>query len=890
MITSWKLFLQDFVRLWRTPQVWVILIGLMVTPALYSWVNVSGFWDPYGNTEHLKVAVVNEDKGASSDLTGDIDVGGQMMEKLHNNDKLGWQFMDRGEAEHAVKSGDVFASIIVPEDFSSDFVSLFQGTYSQPTLEYQVNEKINAIAPKVTDTGSSTLETTISATFNENVAKSVSTELRNSGGDLSDRINSTAGNTANSFSETADTVANSRNSLADVNATIDDARPTIAQARTALGSVQTTIDDAQQALNQVTSLTDEVQKEVTSFADDATAAYIQGTTALADGTANANANIGSVTGRLNGALNRVDAATDGAQGILGQADKAIDQLAGVAALPALPPEISQQINQSVSDLRDRNNQNRAVLGELDSLNSDTNATLDSLNKTSELLDSMASQARDDSHGLRDDVANGLPKLNSALSNVSATAGRLSASLNSQKALVGQTDGLLGGVDGQLTHAQEVVKRFSVDLDRVEEGLRSARTDVIALSNTANNNTVLKSVNGLDTDHVSSFLSSPAEMESHAVFPVTHYGSGMSSLFINLTLWIGAFMLLIIFRAEVDPQGRRDLTINKAYFSRFLLLGFFAIAQALIVSIGNLVIGVEHVSATAYVLTSVFISLCYLSITYGLVSTFGHVGRGIAVVLAFIQIPGASGLYPIEMTPDFFRAVHPFLPFTYGIDAMRETVGGFYGTHYIRDIAALTGMAVVAYLVGTLLRRGLSNVTMLVNDELAKGGLVINEQVHLIGSRYRFTDLLYASADREGYQKSLDTKWMTARKNYSQLMKLTIAIGVALVLALVICSRFMPDQKAILFGIACLVALIAVAVICSLEYVKQSIAHDNRLADLSDEEIQQHLEHQRQNPNQYRLEDVQSDKHAEISSTPQSQGDTTDKPAVDGEESGKGDKS
>ena len=82
MITSWKLFLQDFVRLWRTPQVWVILIGLMITPALYSWVNVSGFWDPYGNTEHLKVAVVNEDKGASSDLTGDIDVGGQMMEKL----------------------------------------------------------------------------------------------------------------------------------------------------------------------------------------------------------------------------------------------------------------------------------------------------------------------------------------------------------------------------------------------------------------------------------------------------------------------------------------------------------------------------------------------------------------------------------------------------------------------------------------------------------------------------------------------------------------------------------------------------------------------------------------------------------------------------------------
>ncbi|QRJ59193.1 YhgE/Pip domain-containing protein [Corynebacterium macginleyi] len=890
MITSWKLFRQDFVRLWRTPQVWVILIGLMITPALYSWVNISGFWDPYGNTEQLKVAVVNEDKGASSDLTGNIDVGGQIMKKLHNNDNLGWQFLDRDEAAHAVKSGDVFASITVPEDFSSDFISLFEGNYSQPTLEYQVNEKINAIAPKVTDTGSSILETTISATFNESVAKSVSTELRKSGSELSDRISSTAGNTANSFATTADTVANSRNSLADINATINNARPTIAQARKSLGSVRTTIDHAQQALNQVTALTDEVQREVTSFADDATTAYIQGTTALADGTANANASIGSATGKLSGALNRVDAATDGARGILGQADQAIDKLASVATLPALPPELTQQIQQSVSELRERNNQNRAVLGELDSLNSNTNATLDSLNKTSELLNSMAAQARDDSLRLRDDVANGLPQLNSALSNVSATAGRLSASLNSQKALVGQTDGLLGGINEQLPHAQEVVKRFSVDLDRIEEGLRSARTDVIALSNTANNNTVLKSVNGLDTDHISSFLSSPAKMDNHAVFPVTHYGSGMSSLFINLTLWIGAFMLLIIFRAEVDPQGRRDLTVSKAYFSRFLLLSFFAIAQALIVSIGNLVIGVEHVSASAYVLTSVFISLCYLSITYGLVSTFGHVGRGIAVVLAFIQIPGASGLYPIEMTPDFFRAVHPFLPFTYGIGAMRETVGGFYGAHYIRDLAALTGMAVVAYLMGTFLRRGLSNVTMLVNDELAKGGLVIHEQVHLVGSRYRFTDLLYASADRDGYQRSLDTKWVTARKNYSQLMKLTIAIELALLFALVILSRLIPDQKAIFFGIACLVALLAVAVICSLEYVKQSIAHDTRLAALSDEEIQQHLDHQRQNSNQHRLEDVRSDKHAKISSTPQSPADATDSPAADGDASQKGDQS
>nr|WP_282439157.1 YhgE/Pip domain-containing protein [Corynebacterium kefirresidentii] len=867
--------------MWRTPQVWVILIGLMITPALYSWVNISGFWDPYGNTEHLKVAVVNEDKGATSEMTGHLDVGGQMIDKLHDNDRLGWQFMDRQEAEDAVKKGDVFASVIVPEDFSADFVSLFKGTYSQPTLEYHVNEKLNAIAPKITDTGASTLDTTISTTFNEQVADSVATELKNSGGDLSQKINRTASDTADSFSETADTVANSRSQLADVHATIDDARPTIAQARESLGTVQQTVDDAQTALNEVTSITAEVQREVTSFSDDATAAYVEGTTALADGTASANATVGSVSGKLRGALTRVDAASAGAAGIVGEADRAIDQLDKLASSPALPPQVSQQIKDQVGDLRERNNQNRAVLGDLDSLNGDTNDTIDSLNKTTSLLDKMAAQTRDDSHALRDNVAEGLPKLNAALSDVTATTGKLSASLESQKALVGQTDGLLGGVDKQLNQAQQVVERFSVDLDGIEQGLRASRSDVLALSNTANNNSILQSVKGLNTDEVSSFLASPAEMESHAVFPVKHYGSGMSSLFINLTLWIGAFMLLIIFRAEVDPQGRKNLTITKAYLARFLLLSFFAIAQALIVSIGNLAIGVEHANAVAYVGTAVIVGLCYLSITYSLVSTFGHVGRGIAVVFAFIQIPGASGLYPIEMTPDFFRAVHPFLPFTYGIDAMRETVGGFYGNHYARDLCALIGMAAIAYLIGSVMRRGLSNVNMLVNDELRKGGLVINEQVHLVGSRYRFTDLLYALNDREAYQQSLENKWGMARRNYSQLMKITVAVGLALVVALGIYSRINPGEKAIIFGLACLVTLIAVGVICSLEYVKQSIAHDNRLADLSDEEIQEHLEHQQEHPNRYLLEDLDEE------SAPVDTSETKEIPAVEGDDPGKG---
>ena len=840
MSTSWKVFVEDLARLWKTRKVWVILIGLAITPALYSWVNIAAFWDPYENTQNIKVAVVNEDEGASSDLTGDLDIGAELVSQLKENDKLGWQFVDRGEANHAVHNGDVFASITVPKTFSQDFLSLFQGTYSQPTLEYAVNEKLNAIAPKITDQGASTIDTTISSAFNEQVAKSAATELRKSGHDLDFRIGDTANQASDSFTRTANTVADSREQLATVQARLDNARPALGEAREALVAVERTIDSAQTALGQVESITSEVQRQLTTFADEATAAYVQGTTALADGAASAHATVNSVSGQLTGALNRVGAATDGASGIVDQADQAIGRLGDLTNLPALPPQISGQIQQTVDDLQNRNSQNRAVLGELSALQDSAKNTLNSLNDTAAALDRATNAVREDSVGLRDSINNTVPQLNAAISQVSATAANLSATLGAQKTLLAEADGLLSGVDSQLLRAKDVVSDFSGDLDGIESGLRTARTDILTLGNLAQDNPALQSVNALNADDVSSFLASPVELETHAVFPVSHYGSGMSSLFINLTLWIGAFMLMIIFRTEVDPRGREHLTVREAYRSRYWLMGVFATVQALIVSIGNLVIGVEHVSKIGYVLTAVILSLCYLAIIYGLVSAFGHIGRIIAVVYAFVQIPGASGLYPIEMTPDFFRAVYPFLPFTYGIGAMRETVGGFYGNQYWVNLLAITGMAIVAFVVGMLARRSLSHVNILVNDQLDKGDLVINEKVHLTDSPYRLSDIVDALRDRKGYQENLDSRWGSGRRNYSQLMSITIGVGALLVLILGIVSRFNPHEKAIFFGLACLVVLIAVVIICTLEYIKQSVARDNSLADLSDDELKQQL--------------------------------------------------
>lgn len=43
----------------------------------------------------------------------------------------------------------------------------------------------------------------------------------------------------------------------------------------------------------------------------------------------------------------------------------------------------------------------------------------------------------------------------------------------------------------------------------------------------------------------------------------------------------------------------------------------------------------------------------------------------------LQLGGAAGTYPIELSPKFYQMIHPFMPFTYSVNAFRNTlmIGG-----------------------------------------------------------------------------------------------------------------------------------------------------------------------------------------------------------------------
>ncbi|HCB27309.1 MAG TPA: phage infection protein [Enterococcus sp.] len=160
-----KLYLLDWKRIFKNPIATILIIAIMIIPSLYAWFNIKALWDPYGNTGELPIAVYSADKPA--EFQGkEIAIGKEVIKSLHDNKQLGWQFVDsKKELEDGVRSGEYYAGIYLPEDFSEDLLSFTSGDINKPKIEYTVNEKINAIAPKITGKGATAIQTQISDEF-----------------------------------------------------------------------------------------------------------------------------------------------------------------------------------------------------------------------------------------------------------------------------------------------------------------------------------------------------------------------------------------------------------------------------------------------------------------------------------------------------------------------------------------------------------------------------------------------------------------------------------------------------------------------------------------------------------------------------------------------------
>ncbi|PEL46020.1 YhgE/Pip domain-containing protein [Bacillus toyonensis] len=228
----------------------------------------------------------------------------------------------------------------------------------------------------------------------------------------------------------------------------------------------------------------------------------------------------------------------------------------------------------------------------------------------------------------------------------------------------------------------------------------------------------------DVEKQSDYFANPVNLKENKLFAMPNYGSAMSPFYTVLALWVGALLMVSLLTVEVHEEGA-NYKSHEVYFGRLLTFLTIGLSQAFIVSMGDIfLLGTYVVDKFWFVLFSLFIGGVFVCIVYSLVSIFGNVGKSMAIILLVLQVAGSGGTFPIQMTPAFFQALYPFLPFTYAISAIRETVGGMLWDIVTRDLLVLS-VFVVVMIVAALLLKTPINKSSEKFVENAKGSKIIH---------------------------------------------------------------------------------------------------------------------------------------------------------------------
>lgn len=827
---AFQIFKRDILRLLKNPVALVITIGICVIPSLYAWYNIVANWDPYGNTANIKVAVANNDQGTSNEYVGELNAGDETVSKLKENDQLGWVFTDADAAVEGVKSGEYYAAIVIPDDFSANLTSMLTGTFTQPQLEYYCNEKKNAIAPKVTDTGAQTVEEQINETFVATVSETLVEKIQNAAGDLDAQGAETQGGILENVQRSNRALQDVRDALAGMQKTIATSKEAGAKADETLAALSGQIPSLVNALDKGDALLASARTSSRNFASSLNTTLSHGLTQMGKVSSNANVAVGKLSGAISAAGGKVDGALADVQMVINDVNGIISDIREITGidsgliLSALEEQLAelQTLKDALQDQStDIQNSAGAIAGAVSSLDSATQQGISAM------------------EGVQQDMASTvLPQLSQGMDSFSEVSGDLTGVVTSLEPTIAQARGVLAQLTTTLDQASSTMSQADSSLEKLQGTLSTAANDVAALR-ASESLDKLDEILGASSADLADLMSSPVTLTTKAVYPVSNYGSGVAPFYTNLALWVGGCVLIAIIKLEVDGEGIGAFTATEGYFGRWLLLVVLGFAQAFIVCCGDLVLGMQCLRPELFVLAGIFTSFVYVNIIYALASAFKHIGKALVVILVIVQIPGSSGMYPIEMMPDFFQHLHPLLPFTYGISAMRETIGGMYGMDYVINLGILAVFLAVALFIGVKLRTLMLNLNLLFDKELERTGVMICEKDDRPRERFSLRWALRAMLDTAGYREDLILRAARFEERYPKLIKagFMLVFGLPVVLFILTATLDLEIEGKIIMLVLWIASVIlADTYMIVVEYIRESMQFQLRIAELPDDAL------------------------------------------------------
>ncbi len=678
-------------RRFKGPLPILALLFLVLVPLLYGALYLWSTWAPYGKLDQVPVAVVNLDQPVTTEEGKTIDAGNRLVSELEADPIFDWQFVDADQAQAGLADGTYKLTVVIPPEFSANLAS---GSSEDPqrAIIYLQRDDANGYVTGLLTT-------------------SVQRQLESA-------INHAA------IGAYFDTVfANLETVRADITTAAD-------QATQLAAGTAASLKGATDLSTAVTTAADGATQLVSGLADDKASS----TQLVTDATSAKTSSTELVTG-----LNTLDSASgtvsSDAEQVASNAQDVASNLVPflntvVPVLPQVSPaatQISEAASTMTGLVSDLNGELNRAIAAADPNNEPLVQALNDMNTTGAAMAQAAGQANQAagtviSIGTTIDSAGGDPsgastqltQLADGAQTVSTGVGTLSSGISTAASQASTVDSSIDSLVSEATTLDTTIGTQQAGAQALSDGLTTASTGSTALVDglTLNNDGATQLATELtdsagrvpaltqdQRDSAAQVLASPADVQLTIDNPAVYYGRGLAPFFFSIAIWVFGIAVFLVMR----PISNRALA-GRASSARVTVAGWLPIVG--MAALGSLImlgvvwigLGLDPVNAGGSVAVVLLAAAAFTAIAHLLRTWLGMIGTAIMLVLLMVQLTCAGGLYPVDVMPAPFRAIHNFIPMTYLIDGLRITISGGPTDHLWRDVGILAGFAVVAVAV------------------------------------------------------------------------------------------------------------------------------------------------------------------------------------------------
>ena len=690
-----EIFRNDIKEVFRKTNTWIIIIGLIFLPSMYAWPNILSSWDPYGHTNNIKVAVTSEDDGATVDGK-ELNLGKSLVEGLKNNKNLDWQFVsNKQQAEDGVRIGDYYASIVVPKNFSQDMTSVSRTEPKRATIEYTVNEKINAISPKITNSGASAIANNISKNFVETANGIIFERLHEVGIKFEENLPS--------IEKAKEEIFKLNDNFSTYESTLSELIGKVEYGYNILNNVQNTLPEIDRVATNSIMIADKAGITINN---------IQGFNERLLPIINNHLNVvEEVSKEANVIAKELQQKPDKTEEIKAR-QKALDnRLQASTERLQLVKNIFEYFNKLSSERLFNNQLERVTTlsNDITTIKEVNNNIYNKMDHYDEIADTVKEEFVNKSARVNEVSSNMNSKLNVEV------APLISQVLSKAEVNIDKVSGIISGAQGELPAVERKLSETEVKISNAYGKLLSLQaqmpsakskiqklTDEIKKADSGIDKNQLFNLLKVDYKQQAEFFANPVKLQENKLYHIENYGSAMTPFYTVLSIWVGSLLMSSLLTTKVEDEEKKYKPYQK-YFGRGLLFVIISLFQTLIITLGDMyVLGTQATSPYRFVLYALLISLLFSSIIYTIVCILGNVGKAVCIVLLVLQLGSSGGTFPIQMTSEFFQALYPKVPFTYSIGLLREAVGGVYIPAVERDIKILFIYLIVVLVGGAIL--------------------------------------------------------------------------------------------------------------------------------------------------------------------------------------------